>query len=639
MQRLEESILYEFEGFRLDTKSHRLSLVETDETVALTPKVAELLIYLVRNPGRILLKDELIEAVWENAFVEESNLSQSIFVLRKALGEDNKSPRFIRTAPNRGYEFIAIVTQADVDNDILDDDILSGNFNLNDSDTKYTATDPKSTYRGRKWMWIALPLLMMIGLGAIWFYPAAKPPEIGEIKTIAILPFEDLSEGQTEKYLGISLADSLEKRFGNLKQITVRPTSSTLKYIGSNKDAQKIGRELKVDAVLDGRIQHIGDRVRVNVQLTRTADNATVWTQNFDDLFTNFFAVQDSISRRVVESLALRIDDNDRRRFDRRGTESAEAYQEYLLGRFFWNKRTGENLQKAIGHFESSINKDPNFALAYVGLSDCYQLLAIYGVSAPDNNFPKARAAAEKALSIDDQLAEAHASLAYTQAFYDWNWTVAEASFKRSIELNPHYATAHHWYGEYLAVFKRFDEARAEYVRAREIDPVSPIILSAMAGLYDMQQDYDNSIDQSKRLLDVDPNFGWAHFWMGMGYEAKKMDAEASESLAKAMIEFGEPSECAAEVSEAFRKGGLRSWWQKRLEQIETRPHLKNFSPYFKALVQIRLGDKERTLASLEQSFQQHDYNLAFIRTENLLEPVMNDPRYQDVIKRMGLDY
>ncbi|MBX7173497.1 MAG: winged helix-turn-helix domain-containing protein [Pyrinomonadaceae bacterium] len=629
MIELSESRIYEFEEFRLDAKSHRLFRRAEDELVPLTPKAVELLIYLVENAGRVLSKSELIDKVWDNSFVEEANLSQTIFVLRKTLGEDNKKPRFILTVPNRGYQFIATVKKIIPEDKILEESLLLDN-------SEQTPPDPKSKIQNLKSLWLAIPIIFLIAFGIYWFYPKSSPSTISEIKTIAVLPFEDLSEGQTEKYLGISLADALANKFGDLKKIIVRPTRSVLKYADSREDLSKIGRELQVDAVLDGHIQHIGERVRVSVQLVRTSDNATIWTGNFDDQFTNFFAVQDSISQKVVQALVVRMNEKELEKFNRHGTENAAAYQDYLRGRFYWNKRTGENLLKAITHFEKAIEKDPNFALAYAGLADSYTILAIYGAASPSESHPKARVAAEKALAIDGNLAEAYASLAFTQAFYDWNWKVAEESFKRAIELNPNYATAHQWYGEYLEVFKRFDEAHREYERALEIDPVSPMILSIIAGLYSVQGDYDKSIEKAKKILEVEPNFAWAYFWMGMAYEAKGQDAEASEMLAKTMELFGEPKECANEVREAFKKNGLKGWWTKRLEQIETRPHLKNFGGYFKALVQIRLGDKEGTLKSLEEAYTQRDYNLAFIQSQQLLEPIRQDPSYKDLLHRMG---
>ncbi|HRH46230.1 MAG TPA: winged helix-turn-helix domain-containing protein, partial [Pyrinomonadaceae bacterium] len=414
MIELSESRIYEFEEFRLDAKSHRLFRRADDELVPLTPKAVELLIYLVENAGRVLSKSELIDKVWDNSFVEEANLSQTIFVLRKTLGEDNKKPRFILTVPNRGYQFIATVKKIIPEDKILEESLLLDN-------SEQTPPDPKSKIQNLKSLWLAIPIILLFVLGIYWFYPKSSPSTISEIKTIAVLPFEDLSEGQTEKYLGVSLADALANKFGNLKKIMVRPTRSVLKYADSREDLSKIGRELQVDAVLDGRIQHIGERVRVSVQLVRTSDNATIWTGNFDDQFTNFFAVQDSISQKVVQALVVRMNEKELEKFNRHGTENAAAYQDYLRGRFYWNKRTGENLLKAIMHFEKAIEKDPNYALAYAGLADSYTILAIYGAASPSESHPKARVAAEKALAIDGNLAEAYASLAFTQAFYDWN--------------------------------------------------------------------------------------------------------------------------------------------------------------------------------------------------------------------------
>ncbi len=416
----------------------------------------------------------------------------------------------------------------------------------------------------------------------------------------------------------------------------MRPSRSVSKYAESREDASKIGRELQVDAVLDGRIQHVGERLRLSVQLIRTVDNVTIWTENFDDEFTNFFAVQDSISQKVVKSLALQLDENERHKFNRHGTENAAAYQEYLRGRYFWNKRTADNLQKAIEHFDQAIEKDPNFALAYTGLADSYQLLAEYSAAAPHEAFPKAKAAVKKALEIDDQSAEAHTALAYSQAFYDWDWTGAEKSFKRAIELNTNYATAHQWYAEFLVAMGRFEESRAEFERALELDPVSPIILTDLAALYDQIGNAEQEIEQSRRVIEIDPNFAYGYFYLGLGYERKGMDAEASETLAKTMLLFGEPPECADEVRAAFAKNGIKGWWQKRLEQIETRPHLKNFQAYHKALVKIRLDDKEGTLEALNQAFGRKDRLVIHAKYEPRFEPLRPDPRFQDLLRRMG---
>ncbi len=639
MIELSESRIYEFEEFRLDAKSHRLFRRESGELVPLTPKAVELLLFFVQNAGRVLSKDELFEAVWENSFIEEANLSQTIFVLRKTLGENTKNPRFILTAPNRGYQFIAPVKEIHSDDRILEESFLSDDHSSQVPNSKFQIPDSNlsSKLQIPQLKWFAILLFFLIAFGIYWFYPAAKPVTVGEIKTIAVLPFEDLSVEQTEKYLGVSLADALANKFSGLKQLTVRPTRSVSKYANNREDTAKIGRELQVDAVLDGRIQRIGERIRVSVQLIRTADNATIWTGNFDDQFTNFFAVQDSISQKVVQTLALQIDEKERERFNRHGTENAEAYQDYLVGRYFWNKRTETDLLRAIENFEKAAQKDPNFAQAYAGLANCYILLPEYGATTPHDAFPKAKIAVLKALELDDLSAEAHTALAYAQAFYDWNWSGAEQSFKRALELNPNYATAYQWYGEYLLATGHFDESRKNLERAIEIDPVSPIILNTLASLYEFQDDYDKEIELAKKVLEIEPNFAFAYFYLGLGYERKGMDAEAAEALAKSMLLFGEPPECAEEVKEAFKKNGLKGWWRKRLEQIETRPHLKYFQAYAKALVQIRLDDKEGALESLNQSFQRRDRWLVNIKYQPHFTPLHQDPRFQDLLRRMNL--
>ncbi len=632
MIELSESRIYEFEEFRLDGKRQRLFRRADGELVPLTPKAVEVLLYLVENAGRVLTKDELLEAVWENSFVEESNLSQTVFVLRKTLGEDTKKPRFILTAPNRGYQFIAPVRKINADDEILEESFLSDSSQV--PSPKPKVQKPKS-----KLLWLAVPLILLIAVAVYWFYPKpSKPVTVREIKTIAVLPFEDLSAAQpTEKYLGVSFADALANKFGSLKQITVRPTRTVLKYADSREDAQKIGRELQVDAVLDGRIQRVGERIRVSVQLIRTSDNATIWSENFDDNFTNFFSVQDSISQQVVQALALQIDEKEREKLNQHGTANPAAYQDYLRGRFFWNKRTVENLNKAITHFEQAAQKDANFALAYAGLADCYILLAEYHATTPHEIFPKAKTVIKRALELDNQSAEAHTALGYTQAFYDWDFAGAEKSFKRALELNPNYATAHQWFGEFIMALGRFDEARTHLERAAQIDPVSPIMFSSMAGLYDLQGDADNEIGQARKVLEIDPNFAYGYFYLGMGFEGKGMDAEASEALAKTMTLFGEPPECAEEVKAAFKKNGLKGWWKKRLEQVETRPHLKNFQAYFKALIQIRLDDKQGALESLNRAFQQRERSFVYVKYEGRFAPLRDDPRFQDLLRRIGL--
>ena len=315
MFELSEARIFEFQEFRLNAKSQRLYSRDSDELVPLTPKAVELLIALVQNKGRIVSKKELLDTVWGDSFVEEANLSQTIFVLRKALGEDRKEPRFIRTAPNRGYQFIAEVVETNLEDKILEANLIS------ERESVLLPDDPSSRRTGWR-IWVLAPVVLLIIVGAYFLYPRSEPTVNAKIRTIAVLPFEDLSSEQGEKYLGTSLADELANTFGNLKEITVRPTRTVMRYAGSTTNPGAIGRELQVDAVLDGRIQRVGERIRVSVQLVRSSDDSVIWAGSFDDSFTNIFAVQDSISKMVVQSISLRLDQAERARFDDHGTKN-----------------------------------------------------------------------------------------------------------------------------------------------------------------------------------------------------------------------------------------------------------------------------------------------------------------------------
>ncbi len=636
MIELSESKVYEFEEFRLDTKSRRLFLRETDELVPLTPKAIDLLLFLVENRGKVLTKDQLLETVWGNSFVEESNLSQTIFVLRKTLGENTKTPRFILTSQGLGYQFIADVREIIPGDEILDETLFAETDDSNNH-KPIAPTIKAKPKKHLKYLWLLLPIVLISAFAIYWFYPVSKPASVSDIKSIAILPFEDLTTEHSEKYLGVSLADALVNKFSGLKKVIVRPTRTVLKYAGNREDPATIGRELKVDAVLDGRIQRINDRIRVSVQLIRTSDNATIWTGSFDDKFTNFFAVQDSISQKVVQSLALQLDEKELKRFNQRGTENAEAYQDYLRGRFFWNKRTGSDLQKAIGHFEQATIKDPNFALAYAGAASCYILLPEYSAATPLEAFPQAKIAINKAFEFDDQLSEVYSALGYTQAFYDWDWIGAEKSFQRALELNPNYATAHQWYGEFLAELGRFDESHNQFAMAMQIDPTSPIIMNSHGHIYFLERKYDQSISQIQECLELDPNFGLCHSNLAFAYEEKKMFNEALAAHIKAVTLWGEPPYAIAELEQAFKRKGINGYWQMRLEQFKTRDYLKNYPAQSQAWCYAKIGDKEHALEWLNKSFERRERFLTTAKTSPTFDLLHDDLRFQDLVNRMGL--
>ena len=567
-----------------------------------------------------MTKDELLDTVWGNSFVEESNLSQTIFVLRKTLGESPKSPRFILTAPNRGYEFIASVREINANDAILEENIL------------LDVANPKSQIPNPKSKWLAIPIILLIAFGAYWFYPKSKPVTVREIKTIAVLPFEDLSAEQTEKYLGVSLADALANKFSRLKLITVRPTRTVLKYLEKREDASKIGRELQVDAVLDGRIQRIGERIRVSVQLIRTADNVTIWTENFDDNFTNFFTVQDSISQKVVQSLALQIDEKERQKLNRRGTENAEAYQAYLLGRFFWNKRSANDLDRAIGHFKRALEIDSNFAQAYAGLAETYAIYPAYAVVADQESLPKARSAATRALEIDGELAEAHTVLAYVQSQYDFDWKGAEKSYLHAIELNPNHATTRQWYGEFLAFQNRTEESLVQMQKAIELDPTSPSTNVAPALPYLISHQFEKVLETTDKVFQMDATFLFAQHYKARALFRLGREKEALELYRKIVVANGSAF-FKSDLGCLYGKAGNEAEAKKILAELTETAKEKYVSPYYFAVVHIGLNEREKAFEYLRKAVAEHDNNVIVLKVSANFDSVRDDSQFIEILR------
>ncbi len=644
LYKLEEFKVYRFSDFTVDPM-HRQLFDAEGKVISLTPKTFDLLLVLVESGGRIVTKDELMSTVWQDTFVEEANLAQTISMLRKALGDGRNENRFIITVPRHGYRFVPNIEEVfekrntrTLINTTLNppqtDDVKSI------ADVHTTEEKKEKTTTAQKWhlpVGIGLGVLLCVTLAFVYLNRNKEPKNISDVKSIAILPFKNVGGKPEEEYIGQGLSEVLISKLSNIKTIMVRPTSAVLKYSVPSPDPKKIGNELNVDAIVIGGVQRIDEEIRVTVQLIRVSDNATLWAETFDDKFTNIFAVQDSISQKVATTLSVKLTQGEREQIVKNYTANADAYKLYLQGRFHWNKRTRDDLQKAISFFEQAVHKDQNFALAYSGTASCYVLLPEYYGATTHEAFPKAKVAVKRALEIDDQLAEAHTALAYIKAFYDWDFLAADKSFKRAIELNPNYATAHQWYSEFLFNLGRIDESFLHIERALQIDPVSPIILSDLTANYYYQHKFDEAIEHSKKLLDLYPQFPYGHFYLGLSYEHKGMYAEASEHLVMSMTFLGEPPEFAEEVKAAFKKNGMKGWWQKRLEQIETRPQLKYIPDFSKAFVYARVGDKDRAFECLNKAYDHRERWMVGLNYAIDFESLHDDPRFTDLLKRIGL--
>lgn len=634
-----KSTIYEFGEFRLDAESRRLFVRETGALVALQPKAFELLLFLIESRGEILTKSEILEAVWAESFVEEANLSQTIFVLRKALSDDRKNPRFIVTVPNRGYRFIAKVENISeaVAPENPEPQISDSKIQKPDSETRKPKPKTRKPLSATAFL-IAVPLILLFGFGIYYFWRERKPVSVSEIKSIAILPFKNVGGKEEEEYLGNGLSDVLVSKLSNIKTIVVRPANTSLKFTESSPDPKKIGRDLDVEAIITGRVQKVDENIRVTVQLISVADGTTLWAETFDDKFTNFFAVQDSISQQVAKSLALKLSPDEREQLAKIYTTNSEAYQTYLQGLFLWNKRTSETLMKAVDEFEKAKQLDPNFALAYVGLANCYVLLAEYRVMSPNESFPKARAAASKALEIDSRLAEARTSLAYISAFYDWDFPTADREFKKALDQNPNYATAHQWYAEYLQVLGKFDESLAELRRAEALAPTSLIIKTDVVRYFYFTRQYDAAIEQSNKIIESDPNFSWGYGFLWVSYKEKGLLKESVEAHIKAELMFGRSPEEMEQRKKAFAAEGWKGYWKKWLEQSEAPPVRPFIQAIEKAIVCNEIGDKEQTIAYLQQSFERREHWLLYIKFAPQFDNLRTDPRFVSLLDRIGLN-
>ncbi|HKZ79410.1 MAG TPA: protein kinase [Pyrinomonadaceae bacterium] len=457
-------------------------------------------------------------------------------------------------------------------------------------------------------------------------------------RSIAVLPFQVLrKEEKSDEFLGMGMADAIITKLSNIQRIVVRPTSSVVKYFDGTHNILAAGHELNVGYVLDGRIQRAGDRIRVTVQLVRIHDGAPLWATKLDENFTDIFAVEDSISQQVADALVPRLTGEERQLLLRHETEKADAYQAFLKGRFFWNRFTPEDFARAVEQFREAIRLDPNYAQAYVGVADYYNWAAIFGLDNPTECFSQSKAAAIRALELDEQLAEAHAALAFTNLCYDWDWEASEHRFRRSLELNPNYGNAHQWYSNLLAAQGRFAEAIAEIKRAQEINPLSLMDRSIAGWTYYHGRRYQLAENELLAILEIDRNFSNSHLMLGLVYERLGRYQESITELNCALELM------AGSVVPLWALGYTLAVSGKPAEALDVIQRLKErrkqqyVSPYFIALVYVALGDRDAAFEWLEQAYQSRDEWLIWLGVEPKLDPIRSDPRFQELLRRVGL--
>jgi TolB-like protein/Flp pilus assembly protein TadD/predicted Ser/Thr protein kinase len=463
--------------------------------------------------------------------------------------------------------------------------------------------------------------------------------------SIAVLPFTNLSADPGQDYFCDGMAEEIINALTQVKDLRVVARTSAFLFRGKEIDIREIGKKLNVETVLEGSVQKAGNRLRINAQLVNVADGYHLWSEKYDreagkkSCPDDIFCIQDEISLAVVSNLKVKLLGKQKAKLTKRHTEAIDAYSLHLKGRYFWNKRTKENLAKAAQYFEQAIEKDPGYALAHVGLADSYILLAEYGLLPPKDAFPRARAAVTKALEIEETLAEAHTSLAFIKTLSDWDWLGAEKEFRQAIEFNPGYATAHQWYAEHLTMTGRYAEATAQLKRAKELDPLSLIIgVASAVTLFCETPRHDRVIEECQKVLEMDPNFGGALNVLGMVYRERAMYREAIEAFQKARAFDKANTWVAAGLGHAYAVSGDKSEAQKVLDELQQLSKRIYVPPDNIALVYLGLGKKKLTFEYLEKAYQDRCVGLCWLKADPIFDSVRSDLRFTALLERIGLE-
>jgi DNA-binding winged helix-turn-helix (wHTH) protein/TolB-like protein/Tfp pilus assembly protein PilF len=591
------------------------------EEVTLRPKTFEVLTYLVQHSGRLVTKTELIDAVWPDTTITDNSLAQCLLEMRRALADE--AQEVIRTVARRGYILTAPVTTPAVEWPRA----ASGtSIEPAESPTAGTSVTglAASTRLRRRLSFTALLALAVAG-GWVW-YGSTRRPE-GDEK-LAVLPFKTIGSEDGGPYLALGMADALITKLSNVNRLIVRPTASVLKY-ATNQDPITAGRELGVDAVLDGTVQRFGNHIRLNVQLLRVSDGRSLWADKFDESLDDVFAVQDSISGKVADALLRNLTRGERIQVSTHYTASREAYELYARGRYSWEQRTEASLRQAVAYFEQAVRKDQRYALAYAALAECYGPLMQRSYMSAIDALPKMQAAASRAVELDDTLAEAHTALA-AASMNGWDWPSAEREFKRAIELNPNDATAHLWYGFYLDAMGRQDENLAERRRAYELDPSNPTANSGLGLALFTAGHAEEAITFLKKAVALNPDFAMVHENLGRIYTEMRQYDKALEQY-HGVAYMGERAYVLA-------RSGDRNRARRNLHEfLALPPSQRPRSEMQIAAIYVALGDYDEALSWLERAYHERAPQLMFLNVEPSFTGLLPDPRFRDLLHRVRL--
>jgi len=609
----------EFAGFALDVGAGELS--KNGSLVRLQDRPFQLLVALVERRGEVVTREDLRQRLWpDGTFVDfDHSISSAINKLRRALGDSAAQPRYVETVGRRGYRFLYPVSIAET------------------ASAPAVSRAPRVLPRyARVGLSVALALVVLAATGALMIRRPESGDSTGTIRAIAVLPLKNLSSDPEQEYFSEGLTEELLTHMASLEGLRVISRASAMQYKDTRKPLSTIARELNVDAVVEGSVQRSDGRVRVTARLVEVASDRHVWAKSYEREHRDILVLQNEITRDIAENIKLSLTSAARQRLAVSRPIEPEAHENYLRGRFYWAKRRPADLEKAILYFQRAIDRDPQYARAYAGVADSYSVMRAYNLARQDESIRQARAAALRALELDEGLAEAHTSLGLIALIYEWDWRTAEQQYRRAIQLDPNYATAHHWYAELLAYRGRFDEALAEIEVARQLDPLSLIVATDRGEILYLSRDYDRAIAQARGVLEMDPHFLQAHYILVFSLVEKRLFADALVDIEQWRGSDETPWSLMMQAYVHGRSGQQRQARQA-LEKLEQLHRRRPMDPAPILLAQLGLGNKEAAFACLEKAYAERSTALPSLKVNPIYDPLRGDPRFDVVRRRIGL--
>jgi TolB-like protein/DNA-binding winged helix-turn-helix (wHTH) protein/Flp pilus assembly protein TadD len=632
---------FRFGSFELDVRSGELR--KQGRRIRLQDQPLQVLTVLLQRSGEVVTREELQKQLWPaDTFVDfDHGLNKAINKIREALADSAGSPRFVETVPRRGYRFLADVTADDAV------PVRSAEFAGHAHPDAGAADGPdlvgKATRLERLLPSLASrilagALLLAMALLAAWRIHSWNHPAPA-IRSLAVLPLESLSNDASQDYFADGMTDELISDLAQISALRVISRTSVMGFKHAHKPLPQIARELNVDAVVEGTVLRSGDRVRITAQLIEASTDRHLWSQSYEGELRDALALQSSVASAVADEIRITLSSHEQAALKNIQVVNPEAYESYLKGRYFWNKRTASGLTTALAYFNQSIVQDPTFARAYSGLADTYSLLGDwqFAVMSSKEALPKAKAAAVHALGLDSTLGEAHNSLAFCLDGFDWDFDSAGKEFLRAIELNPGYATAHHWYAWHLSLLGRYDAAIAEMKKAKTLDPLSLIINSDLAELLLLAHSYDESMLQSRKTIEMDPDFALAHNQLGQAYLEQHLNEQAVAELQEAVRLSGGSPTCITNLARAYAASGRRREALELLDNLKRRANPSYSYAAEIAMIYASFRESDQAMSWLEKGFDERFNPGVLLRPG--FGPLRPDPRFQDLVRRVGLPH